>query len=207
MRKPHISVIVPTIEGRESSLERCLEAYHEQSFGARLDMIVIEDAPTCGVAWQEGAAEAAGDYLHFSADDLEPHLGWWEPAVEACDQKKIPCPVVFNPDATVQSAGGDLDAPNCLLTAIGEDWTAVPFTTVPFLTRNQWDRIGMIDLHYFTDVWVSYTGRRLGIPTVLRTGYTVTHHNEPAGRGAGMTQGERAHYDRDRFAELLAATG
>lgn len=204
MRKPFISVIVPTVEGRAQSLLRCLAAYNDRSVGARLEVLVVEGSPTCGLAWQEGAGCASGDYIHLTADDLEPHDGWWEPAVEACDLKKLPCPIVFNPDGNVQSAGGDLDAPSCLRTRIGEDWSPVPFTTVPFMSVRQWDAIGMIPLHYFTDVWVSERGAQLGIGTVLRTGYTLTHHNEPAGRGAGMSQGERSIHDAHAFMELIA---
>jgi hypothetical protein len=118
----------------------------------------------------------------------------------------LACPVVLNPDGSVQSAGGDLSAPNCLRTGIATDWTPVPFTTVPFLNRDQWHRIGMIPLHYFTDVWVSERGRQLGYETVLRPAWTITHHNEMPGRGAGMDQGSRAHYDRQRYQQYMALT-
>jgi hypothetical protein len=205
--KPLITVVVPTVPGRERSLERCRAAFLERSDGATLELLVIEGRPTCGIAWQDGADASSGDYIHFAADDHEPHEGWWRPAVEACKQDMLPCPVVYNPDGSVQSAGGDLNAPNCLRTSVGADWEPVPFTPVPFLNRDQWDEIGMVPLHYFTDVWVSERGRLLGFETVLRTGWELTHHNEPAGRGAGMDQGSRAHHDRQRYQQYMALVG
>lgn len=68
-----ISVVIPTVAGREHSLERCLAAYRAT---ADVELIVLADRQTCGVAWQEGIEQATGDYLHLSADDLEPHPGW-----------------------------------------------------------------------------------------------------------------------------------
>jgi hypothetical protein len=196
-------VIVPTIPGREESLDRCQTAYRERSQGAQLEIITVPKSPCCGVGWLEGASISEGDYIHLSADDLEPHEGWWQPAVATCDDGLIPAPTVYNPDGSVQSAGGDLTAPNCLLTdeAI-EDLTPVPYTPVPFVTRDQWERIGMIPAHYMTDVWVSYRGRQLGIETVWRAGYAFMHHNEPVGRNH-----ERISGDREIFFEAFGRLG
>ena len=49
----------------------------------------------------------------------------------------------------------------------------------------------MLDVHYASDVWVSYRGRQLGYETVLRHGFDVRHWHEQPGRGAGMSQNER----------------
>ena len=102
--------------------------------------------------------------------------------MEAADRNLLSCPVVLLPTGTVQSAGGGLDQPGHLRSWVGDDWEPVDFTTVPFLTREQWDTIGMIPVQYHSDVWVSIRGRQLGIGTVLRTGSVFVHHNEPAGR-------------------------
>jgi len=194
-----ITAIVPTVTGREESLDRCLTALRTRSKGAKVEILTALDAPCCGIAWQKLAKKATGDILHFTADDLEVHEGWWQPLVEACEKNLLPAPVVLNPNGTVQSAGGDLAASNCLLTTVRDDWAEVPFTPVPTLTRKQWDKIGTLPIHYFTDVWVSYRGRQLGIETVLRTGSVITHHNEAAGRGAGMSQGQRVQGDSQVF--------
>lgn len=204
MTAPAISVICPTVPGREESLERCLTAYRERSTGVDLEIIVIRDVTTCGEGWINGAELAEGDYLHFTADDLEPWESWWQHAVETCDQGQLPAPVVYLPDGNVQSAGGDMNEPNCLRSWIGHDREPVPFTPVPFLSREQWDRIGMIPVHYFSDVWVSERGRRLGIETVLRTYYRLTHHNEPSGRRGGQWQRDLAIYQHEITAEVPA---
>lgn len=202
---PDISVVIPTVTGRELSYARCVHAYRTRSDGATLELLTIKNAPTCGHAWLQAAKHAEGEYLHFTADDLEPHDDWWLPLVEACDRGTLPCPIVLNPDGSVQSAGGDLNEPACLLTTIGPDWTRVPFTTVPFLSRAQYDRIGMIPVHYFSDVWVSARGHQLGIETVLRPESRFTHHNEQAKRGAGMSQQARNEHDALRFQDYLEA--
>src|SRR6266404_3441738 len=56
------------------------------------------DHPAVGCAWQAGAEKAKGDYIHLGNDDCEPHPGWWQPAVEACQQGFVPSPMVFTPD-------------------------------------------------------------------------------------------------------------
>ena len=55
-----ISVIVPTVVGREDHYARCVAAY-ERTAGDRIEIITIRDRPTCGLAWNEGAAQAKGD--------------------------------------------------------------------------------------------------------------------------------------------------
>jgi hypothetical protein len=58
-----------------------------------IELIVIKNEPTCGIAWQKGAEQATGDFLHFTADDLEPALGW--------DLRSPPCEPLgrHHPDA------------------------------------------------------------------------------------------------------------
>jgi hypothetical protein len=175
-------VIIPTIPGREDILGRCLSAFNLCSDGADIQLLVIDNKPSCGEAWLEGAESADGDYILLFADDLEVTEGWWLPLVEACDRGVLPCPIVRNGNGTLQSAGGDLAATNHLRDYVGDDWDPVGFTTVPFMSREQWDAIGMIPVHYFSDVWVSARGRQLGIETVLRTGTWIIHHNHHAGR-------------------------
>ena len=150
-----------------------------------------------------GAEDFQGDYLHFGADDLEPHAGWWQPLVEACDAGMCPCPVVLEPDGRVQSMGGTW---GWELRAEGEDWEPVDWTTVPFMSREQWEVVSPMpaELHYCTDAWVSARLAVTGTLTVLRREARFTHHNALAGRGAGMDVHVRNRHDRARFAQLLA---
>lgn len=204
-----IGIVIPTIPGREESLKRCLGSY-AASEDVDLRFHVYRNSPRSGTGWKRGTAELVElygkpDYLHLTNDDCEAaRKDWWRDAVEACDQGKIPAPVVKNSDGSLQSAGGDMNAGAHLLTTVQEDWAEVGFTTVPFLSWEQWQRIGMLDVHYASDLWVSEYGRQLGYPTVLRHGYEIVHHMHEVGRGAGMEQGARDRMDRETVSLELA---
>jgi Glycosyl transferase family 2 len=191
-----ISVVVPTIVGREDHYARCVAAY-ERTLGDQLQLITMRDFPTCGEAWNAGAEQATGEYLHFSADDLEPHDGWLEPAIQAVRRGYLPAPRIVNPDGQLDYCGHHgVELP---------DKAIVAMSVIPFMTRQQWDRIGpSLNCHYFTDNYLSWRGLQAGYQTVVRRQYAFTHHWAQPGRGAGMTQEARMAHDRDLF---LAATG
>src|SRR4051812_13904481 len=156
---PMISVIVPTIAGREEYLNECKASYaaHTEDY----ELIVLADRPTCGLAWVQGAEMARGDYLHFSADDLQPHSGWAEAAIEVTSRGFLPAPRIVNTDGSLQSCGGE------------EAWereqptgARAGFSRIPFLSRDQWDGIRPLvrpvlgDLHYFSDNAISHAARK-----------------------------------------------
>ena len=93
-----------------------------------------------------------------------------------------------------------------LLNRHRKDGAPCDFTVVPFLSRYQAEVIGMLDIQYSCDVWVSYRGRQLGYETVLRHGYDLVHHQEQVGRGAGMSQNERDAIDTQTMFEQLETT-
>jgi hypothetical protein len=189
-----VRVVVPTVDGREAHLQRCLAAYERTAPGA--EVIVERDHPSCGAAWLAGAT-GEFDCLHLTADDLEPHDGWLQVAMETVDAGYIPAPLVHHPGGELESAGlldfGCYRGPHA-------DWQLIEGTTVPFLTRAMWERIGMIDVHYCTDLWVSTIGRRYGWETVIRTGMRFTHHTASAGRNYG-----RAWPDTQEYLRRVAA--
>lgn len=189
-----VAIVVPTVTGREQDLKRCVEAYWDTAPGAR---VYIEyDLPSCGEAWIKGTGRALGDgfdYLHLTADDLEPHPGWLEPAVEAVEKGFIPAPFVYRPNGELESAG--LAGFSLNLAALA-DWAPVDGTTVPFMTREMWDKIGMIPVHYCTDLWVSTIGRRHGWETVIRDGMRFTHYTAQPGRNYGRAQPDTQEYLR-----------
>ena len=193
-----ISVIVPTVPGREGHLDRCVRAY-EQHTGCRLELIIEHDHPAVGFGWQAGAELATGDFLHFTNDDIEPHPGWWEPAVEAAERGCIPAPQVYGP-------AGDPQAPP-QWGAVAPDWTPLPpqnASVIPFLSRAQWERVRpLAQIHYYSDDWITYRARAAGWPAVLRTGYAFTHHWAQARRGAGMTQDQRMDHDRRLYEQAV----
>jgi len=126
-----ITVVIPTIAGREHWLARCVAAYEASCVDCEL--IVIPDRGACGIAWQEGAEQASGAFLHFSADDLEPHVGWAEAAVECVESGAIPSPRILNSDGSLQSSGQwGVDLPAGTVTDIAR---------IPFMSRAQWEAI------------------------------------------------------------------
>jgi hypothetical protein len=168
-----ISVIVPTIAGRELWLEQCRVAYaaHTDDY----ELIVVPNRPTCGLAWQDGADLAEGEFLHFTADDIEPHVGWWQAAVACVETGAIPSPRILNTDGSLQSSGEwGVDLADGTVTAIAR---------IPFMSREQWDTLGpSLPIHYYTDNWIAYRAAQAGIPTVVCRGYEFTHHFAPEGR-------------------------
>ena len=194
-----ISVVLPTVTGREEVCHRVIRAYEETTPGA--EVIIERDHDCVGKAWQAGAERAHGDYVLLGADDLEPMPGWWEPLIESVDRGELPCPVVFETDGRVQSAGAiDWE----LQTTAPDDGAVTGWTTVPFFSRTWWPLIDpMLPVHYCTDTWVSVRLARHGIRTVVRTGSGFIHHNAIPGRGAGMDVHARNIHDRARFYEAV----
>lgn len=200
-----IDLIVPTIPGREASLERCLTSF-EVFTNADLNCIVVRNSKTCGMGWKEGLEESKAPYVALVADDLECASKIWAAVcMEVVDEGLLPCPRVWRPDGGVESQGGDMNAHGHLVTRHQKHRSPVDFTTVPFLSREQVDRIGMLETQYGCDVWVSHRGRQLGYETVLAHGYDLIHHQEQVGRGAGMDQNQRDQMDTETMREALAA--
>jgi glycosyltransferase involved in cell wall biosynthesis len=190
-----ISIVIPTIRGREEHFQRCVAAYESRTVSA-FEIIVERDHPAVGPAWNAGAARATGDYLHFTADDLEPHEGWDVPALEVVQRGLMPAPRVINQHGRLDSCG--------LHGVEMEDWAVVPMSVVPFMSREQWAAIGpVLPIHYFTDNWISWRGHRAGWPTVVRRDFAFTHHWAQHGRGAGMTYDERLRHDQGVFLEAV----
>lgn len=186
-----VDVVVPTIEGREESLERCLASF------PGLNHIVIKGEPSCGRAWIKGIERSTAGYILLCADDIQcDYYDWQEPlwieaCIETCEKGMLPAPVVFRPNHSLESAGGDMSASGCLIDHIQPDWTPVDFTPMPFGSREQIEAIGMIEAHYMTDVWFSHRGRQLGYETVLRHPYRLIHHHEMVGRIHSTAADER----------------
>lgn len=190
-----VAIVMPTIAGREDHLERAMDAYERTAPDATI--YLERDHPSCGAAWIAGAARASEDgfdYLHFGADDLEPHDGWLKVAVETLNAGLIPTPLVFHPDGRLESAG--LKNFGCY-TGPYMDWQLIDGATVPTVTREMWDVIGMIDIHYCSDLYISTVARvKRGWETVIRTGMRFTHHTAPAGRDYTRAPGDTAEYLR-----------
>lgn len=173
-----IDVVIPTVVGREDSLARLVESYERHTAKGVLNFIVIHDEETCGIGWQEGIKLARAPHIHLSCDDLEITSPTWAGAcMEATAKGLLPSPIVRRPDGSIESCGGDMGAPACLISEMQPDGTKVDFSPVPFGSREQVEAIGMHAGHYETDTYFSHKGRKLGWPTVVTHGYEFTHHH------------------------------
>ena len=178
-----LSIVIPTIAGREATLERTLTAYQDRCRpGCEFETIVIRDRPTCGDAWNAGAELAQGEYLHFGADDLEPaDPTWWAGAIAVCLAGALPVGWVTEHD---QRFGLD-------------------FARVPFLRRDWWPLAGPMpeQLHYFTDTLITDRLARHGIRTCQAPGFDFFHHRSMVGRDETP---ERLDRDHDLYLAALA---
>lgn len=194
-----ITVVVPTIAGREDHYARCVAAYRSRT-SRPVNIVTLRDYPTCGEAWNVGAEQAAGigEFLHFAADDLEPHHGWETPAVEAVQRGYLPAPRIVRPDGRLDYCGvHGVELP---------DKAVVEMSVIPFMTWAQWEQVGpCLPIHYFSDNYLSWRGAQAGYRTVVRRGYAFTHHWAQPGRGAGMTYRQRMEHDHAIFADAIEA--
>lgn len=178
-----VDLIVPTIKGREDSLSRCLASYKANTAEGILNVIIVHDEPTVGHAWEKGMGLSTAPYVALGGDDLEVTSSTWAGVCcETVDEGLLPCPVIWRPDGNLESCGGDMNSPACLITEMQADRTPTNFTVLPFMSREQADAIGMIPIHYGSDTWVSLRGRQLGYETVVRHGYELRHHQSQVGR-------------------------
>jgi hypothetical protein len=163
-----ISVIVPTISGREESLARTLEAW-EKNTTVDYELIEVKDKPTWPAACNFGAARTKGDIIVWGADDLDPIAGWHSDLEQWFEERdELPAPRIHN--YTEDSPIWNVED--------GPDGAIPLFTRVPVMSRSQMERIGPWpeQLIYYADYWVSEKGRTLGIETRNLFSYAFVHH-------------------------------
>ena len=195
-----ISIIIPTVTGREDHYERCRNAYTETAVHD-LELITETDHATVGLAWQAGASRASGEYIHFTCDDLEALPGWDTAAVSASDSGFVPAPKV-----TDARTGALQSWP--VWGIEHKDGIHVDFSAVPFLSRKMWEAVQpLFTGHYYTDNFISYRAKASGWPSVFFNGYAFRHHWAQHRRGAGMGQDERLAYDCNLYNQAVAMIG
>lgn len=173
-----------------------MAAYCETSWEA--EFIVVRNAPTCNQAWNIGIPETRGDFIHLTADDIEPHTGWWKHAMTWVEDGYIPAPRIVNPDGSLQSCGdGDWEQ---------ETGSHTELTRVPFFSREQMERAAIFPIQppgqYMGDAWVSHRGRMAGYPTVVVREMQFTHSFANVGR-----LDEMLGPDVDEWKRLVRADG
>ena len=172
-----LSIVVPTITGREESLAETVEAYEQHTKGCSHEIIIIKDEPTWPEACNAGYYQSKGDNILFGADDLDPLKGWWKRAlIHLRDNDELPAPRVYDnmgPFGGRQFAN-EID---------GKDGDLTHFTRIPFMRRDQWERIGPWPaVIYYMDMWVSEKARTLGIRTRMVYGFDFHHRWSQIGR-------------------------
>jgi hypothetical protein len=196
-----VSVIIPTVEGREDHFNRCVNAYLDRTVNS-VQIIVESNHASCGLAWQAGLRHVAGDYAHLTCDDIEPLQDWDVPAIEAVDAGFLPAPQVCDVNGYPQS--------HPQVGVLGEDWAPVRMSALPFASAAQMEKIApLLTCHYYSDDWISWRGARAGWPCRLRSGYRFTHHWAQHRRGAGMSEADRMTYDKALYeqAQEMAEAG
>lgn len=190
---PEITVVIPTISGREESLARAVSSYEDM--GVDCEIIVVKDEPTWPTACNVGYAKSTGDVIHFSADDLEAIPGWWERPYEWLQKyNELPAPRVYN-----FSADGDFDN-----ASDGEDEQLTHFTRIPIMTRAQYETIGpWPEINYYADIWLSEKARTLGIRTRMIYGYDFVHHWSQIGRMETKERFDEAGWALNRLREAM----
>jgi hypothetical protein len=160
-----IGVVIPTVGGREAEYETCRTAYRQLS-PASTHIIGQRGFGSCGAAWASGAEwclRNGADAIHFTADDLIPHRGWYEEALGLLEMGIAPAPVLVETDGRVWNThepAGSL----------------VAFPRVPFVLREWWDAMPpMLHIHYQSDCWVGDRLAEQGIRMLVCDSYRFTH--------------------------------
>jgi len=168
-----ISLIIPTISGREDSLAKMLAAY-KATTKQPFEIITPKDYPNWPAACNAGQLLAKGEVLHFGSDDVEPLEGWADAMLACLADGFIPAPQLWNWKVEGQPVNQDAD---------GIPGNITTFTRVPGLTLGMAQLIGpWPEIPYFADNWVSDKGRLVGFQTRVTEGYSFIHHWSQIGR-------------------------
>lgn len=215
-----VSVIIPTVEGRERYLKRCIEGYETRhNTEHEIEIIVEKGHDHGGKAWQLGSEKATGDYLHLTNDDIVPGYDYLEPLVDAVDQGFVPITIVvntipeildknsmpFNDNPTPENQSWAFEGPPY----IPEDWNNPDpnndslYPSLPFCSVRQWKNIGpMIYSHYGTDKWFGWKAKQAGYSQVVRN-KSIFYHYAASEKREGVIEGWLGH-DRLTFDQNFA---
>lgn len=184
-----ISVVCPTVTGREHWLEKALTSIAATTHD--FEFLTYLDLPTCGEGWNRGIVEAKGDYILLFADDLEAHEGWWQAGRESLRRGEIPCARILNADGTLQSCG--------TFATEADDGTPSVVARVPFLTRLMAKAMyPIMENQYMGDHWITWKGEQLGWPTLVNRSMVFTHHFAMEGRIDSLAADVKAYHRATR---------
>lgn len=181
-----IGVVVPTIDGREDHLARCVATHCPTTRMVEWVLSVQANHPNCAEAWIPGVRrvlEHGVDYVLVTADDFEARGPYWLGAVQVCDAGDIACPILYNRDEQTRWESSVLD---------GEPLEPARCTRSPnLLSFSQARRVfGVLEwvfaeaepMQYYGDFLIGDIAHRLGIGAVVAPGFTFSHWWAQVGR-------------------------
>jgi len=174
-----VAIVCPTVKGREDVLDATISSFEQTCpSGWTFDLIIPEDYPNVGEAWNAGMADADADYAYLAIDDATAHPGWAEVAAQTVDAGYIPAPKCLFPDGTVESCGSM--GWGVLLTD-AQDMTPCRNTGSIFMRLEWWEQVGpLAERHYSADDLWCWKAMLQGIYVVHRSGMVFTHHHSTA---------------------------
>ena len=201
---PLLTLIVPTIDGREPLLERTMEslatAVRADFESAEVQVVIPENYPTIGEAWNAGMEDAEGEYVWLGADDVIVPPASFAAAREWADKQRWPSPRIVNMDGTLHSCGTLGQGALMEECETGTRCYASPF---PFFARSYWKLIGpCLPIHYYADDYLSWRASSIGISSLVSREYVLTHLEGVAGRAQVAA---RAFQDKDAFMAAVCA--
>lgn len=195
-----VSLIIPTIGGREALLDQTIKSLAETANGYETELIVVRNAPTVGEGWNQGIEIADGTHLWLGADDVTMFPGWLEAVVEAEGKGWYPCPRILFESGEIEACG-TLGQAGCILSEV-EDGFLCNASSFPFMSRETWEDVGpSLPIQYFADDYLGYRARVAGLEVCLVRAYSLIHHVGTVGRAAKVAQ----HWQhRDIFLKTIA---
>lgn len=169
-----LSVVIPSIAGREHWLRTALKGF-EKTTPVSYETLIYKDRPVCGIAWNEGIRDARGEFILLAADDLEPVEGWYEAGLSSLGKGNVPSARILNSNGSLQMMGD--------WTEEVEEGRICNLARIPFASAELMREVyPILEIHYATDDWFSYRVRQLGWQVAIARGFCFYHHWAEQGR-------------------------
>jgi hypothetical protein len=166
-----LSIVLPTIPGREAEVARTIEIYEYRTH-VPIEWIIERGHDNCGAAWNAGAPKATGEVLHMGADDIEPETDQWLPAaLWAFHNGHVPLGYVREDE----------------IGTFGRD-----FARVVICRREWWEPV--IEQQYWSDNHFDDLMRAAGHTPEIAEGFDFYHRKSMVGRDESRMEREREAY-------------